>query len=421
MGGASRLRRVAASLLGALILVACGGGGGGGAGGIQYPTSTLKGNVSLQVLSATIGNSYGPLPKYGVNAYKISYQTTSPAGATVTASGLLLVPQKTGVTSSPVLSLQHGTLTVQSLAPSNVNINAPATIPGDVVAGFAAASFGYVVVMPDYLGYGDGQSVFHPYVQATSLATSTVDMIRASQRILANLGVATSQQLFLAGYSEGGYATLATQKHIETSLGSEFTITASEPGSGPYDISGTVTAALNTTNLSGVTRPSYLAFVLEAYHAHYDSSTLRSTYFTPSALSCANTYFVGGLYGANTTGGSFDACVNSTVTADVLNAAFLAAFANNDASVATLKLAFASNDLYNWKPQVPTRLYYSPLDEMVPAANTTTAYNTMTGLGSSTVVTAACPLSGITTYHGSCSTTYFIDMFSFFGQYATNL
>jgi len=332
----------------------------------------------------------------------------------------LLVPQKAAGASSPLLSVQHGTITGQAYAPSNVNLADPYSVPYDVWGGVAAASFGYIVVMPDYIGYGDSQSLFHPYVQSAPTATATIDMIRASKKILARLGVATNQQLFLAGYSEGGYATLATQKQIETSLSTEFTLTASEPGAGPYDLTGTVNALMGSPDMAGKTQPSYLAFVVYAYHAYYDSSAPLGNYFTPTALACANTYFAGGWYGFNTSG-SFDSCVGTTVTADILNATFIADYIANSAGTNALRQAFAANDVYDWTPQVPTRFYYSPNDEAVPPANTTTAYNTMLSRGSTSVQTATCPLTGITTYHGSCSIPYFGNMVSFFGQYATGL
>ena len=404
-----------------LALSACGGGGSGGSP--NQPASTLKGSITQLQLSnfiASSGFSFTQQPAYNVKYYKVTYETTAPSGSVVTASGLLLVPQKAAGASSPLLSVQHGTITSQALAPSNTNLAVPNSVPYDVWGAVVAASFGYVVVMPDYLGYGDSESLFHPYVQATPTATATIDMIRASKKILGGLGVTTNQQLFLAGYSEGGYATLATQKQIETSLSAEFTLAASEPGSGPYDLTGTVNALLGSQDIAGKTDPGLFAFVVVAYHAYYDATTSLGNYFTPTALACANTYFAGGWYGANANG-DFDSCVGSTVTANILNAAFIADYIANSAGTNALRQAFAANDVYDWTPQVPTRFYYSPYDEEVPPANTTTAYNTMQTRGSTTVQIATCPLTGVTSYHGPCSIPYFGDMVSFFGQYATGL
>ena len=431
-GCRQRVLAVAVAVTMLLALSACGGGGsnntGGAAGnglgnGAGSPVSSSKGSITQQQLSALLTENklnFGPSPAYNVNFYKVSYQTTSPSGSAVTASGLLLIPQKAAGATSPLLSVQHGTIMGQAYAPSNINLTAPGTVPYDVWGSVVAASFGYVVVMPDYLGYGDSMSIFHPYVQAAPTATATIDMIRAAKKVLAGFGVAINQQLFLAGYSEGGYATLATQKQIETSLGSEFTLTASEPGAGPYDLSGTVNALMGAADIAGKTRSSYLAFVVDAYHAYYDAASPLGNYFTPNALYCATTYFADGWYGSNASG-SFEGCVNSTVTTDILNATFITAYNANSAGTNALRQAFAANDVYDWTPQVPTRFYYSPYDEAVPPANATTAYSTMLARGSTTVQTATCQLTGITTYHGSCNIPYFGDVVSFFGQYATDL
>ena len=415
-------RRLSLAIFLMLALSACGGGGGNDPGKQQqYPTSTLKGNITHQQMSGLISLSgiiFSLQPAYDVNYYKVSYESALPSGATVVHSGLLLVPQKGAGAASPLLSIQHGTITSQSLAPSNVNLNTPASVAGDVWAGFAAASFGYVVVMPDYLGYGDSQSQFHPYVQAEPLARSAVDLMRAARTLLNGMNVSLNQQVFLAGYSEGGYATLATQKYIEGSLGLEFNLVASEPGAGPYDISGTVNAVLAASDLSGVTKSGYLAFVLESYHAYYDPSTSLSTYLTSTAETCANTYFAGGWYGANASG-NFETCVNSTVTSSILNASFLTAISAGDTSVAALTQGFAANDIYNWKPQVPTRLFHSPTDEAVPYANTTKAYTTMLALNSTSVTVQDCAIPSGT--HGSCSVPFFTDVISFFNTYVSGL
>ncbi|MDO8988514.1 MAG: lipase family protein [Sideroxyarcus sp.] len=386
--------------------------------------STLKGSITQQQLSSLLvssGFSFTQQPTYSVNYYKVAYETTTPSGAAVIASGLLIVPQKAAGAASPLLSVQHGTITSQALAPSNANLAVPNSVPYDVWGGVVAASFGYVVAMPDYLGYGDSQSVFHPYVQAAPTATATIDMIRASKTILGGLGVAINQQLFLAGYSEGGYATLATQKQIETNLSSEFTLTASAPGAGPYDLTATVNSLMASQDMAGQTLPGYFAFVVDAYHAYYDSASPLGNYFTPSALACANTFFADGWYGFKTGFGTFDSCVSSTVTADILNATFIADYTGNNPSTSALRQAFADNDIYDWAPQVHTRFYYSPNDEAVPPANAITAFNTMQARGSTTVEIVECQLTGITNYHGSCNIPYFENMVSFFDLYAADL
>ncbi len=395
-----------------LVLSSC----GGGSESAQPPTSVLIGSMTTAQITSFVPDNSAMSPTYDVKAYKVSYNTTTPTGGTTTASGLLLIPQKAEGAVSPLFSLQHGTIASQLEAPSNASLKT--IVSYDVAAGLASASFGFVVAMPDYLGYGDSQSIFHPYIQADSLATASIDMLRASQSVMRVLGVATNGQLFLAGYSEGGYATLAAQKEIETNLASEFTITASEPGAGPYNLSGTTDAVMATSDLAGITDPTYLAFVIDAYQTYYDPSGSLDTYFTSSTLDCVNSYFSNGWYGSNNFG-YFDSCIDSTTTASILNSSFIADYNSNNANVDIIKQALASNNIYDWKPQVPTRLYYSPYDEAVPQANTTTAFDTMNANGSTTVETATCDITTAFSVHNACIGPYFIDVASYFANYVT--
>ncbi|MBO0155283.1 hypothetical protein J0688_25075, partial [Vibrio parahaemolyticus] len=45
-----------------------------------------------------------------------------------------------------------------------------------------------------------------------------------------------SSHLFITGYSQGGHVAMATHKVIERDYAREFTVTASGPMSGPYNL-----------------------------------------------------------------------------------------------------------------------------------------------------------------------------------------
>ena len=51
--------------------------------------------------------------------------------------------------------------------------------------------------------------MLHPYMVALPSATSVVDMIRAGKNLCDSLNVLISEDVFLAGYSEGGFVTMA--------------------------------------------------------------------------------------------------------------------------------------------------------------------------------------------------------------------
>src|SRR5690606_34972657 len=89
--------------------------------------------------------------------------------------------------------------------------------PGDEEATLVAALLagqGFVVAATDYLGYARADLPFPPYLHAYSAATSNVDALRAARELAAQRGIGLDGRVFLAGYSQGGHASMATQKLI---------------------------------------------------------------------------------------------------------------------------------------------------------------------------------------------------------------
>ena len=160
-------------------------------------------------------------------------------GRTVTASGLVSVPVKAAGARSPVISYQHGTIFKDAEAPSN-----------HAVAGEAAvimASLGYIVVAPDYVGYGVSKGAEHPYLLAAPSAAAVLDLLTAAKSWRRSQAIADNGQLFLAGYSEGGYVTMAAHRAMQagtnggTSTNPHLaTLVAAVPGAGPYHLGVTM-------------------------------------------------------------------------------------------------------------------------------------------------------------------------------------
>jgi len=171
---------------------------------------------------------------YAVEAISLEYRTVDGTGEPIMASGALLIPQ--GALNVPLASVQHGTQSKDDLVASVSPLNST-----EGIVGLIMASMGYAVVIPDYLGFGIS-NVMHPYLHAESLIPSVIDCMRAGRSCSSEKGVSLNGQVFLAGYSEGGYATLAVQKTIEAECQSEFSLTAVAPLSGPYDLQGTTQA-----------------------------------------------------------------------------------------------------------------------------------------------------------------------------------
>ena len=246
------LSRVLPAVLLTTTLVACGGGGddppapvpevpatGPGALISSTPVNTLSAQAITTAMSDPDSKVHeGLAPRYDVSSWRLVYQTTDKYGLPVQASGLVSVPVKAAGTTSPVLSYQHATVFRDKQAPS---LKVEAVEPPIVLA-----SLGYVVVSADYVGFGQSRGQDHPYLNATPTARAVVDMLSAAQTWRRQAGVADNGQLFLAGYSEGGYATLAAHRAIHQDGGTLKTqLMASVPGAGPYDLLATLDSQLD--------------------------------------------------------------------------------------------------------------------------------------------------------------------------------
>ena len=239
-------------LLLAAALVACGGGDDDPATPEQPPENSapgalLSGSMVNTITPAQITQAFkdpeshiqgGIVPRYSVSSYRLNYVTTDKSGAKVTASGLVSVPVKAAGARSPVLSYQHASTFRNNQAPS---IKVEAVEPPLVLA-----SLGYIVVSPDYVGFGASYGVEHPYLTSSPSSRAVIDMLSAAQTWRRQAGVADNGQLFLAGYSEGGYATMAAHRAIHQQGGELKTqLQAAVPGAGPYDVQETLDEQLD--------------------------------------------------------------------------------------------------------------------------------------------------------------------------------
>lgn len=321
-------------------------------------------------------------PQYDVATYRLVYETIDPLGARTLASAAVAIPVSAGKT-WPLLSYQHGTLTRTNDAPSNMSLS------GEFAIGLALASVGYASVLPDYLGLGSSPGL-HPYHHARSEATACVDALRATRALCATNGYALNGQLFLCGYSQGGHATMALHRELERYHTNEFTITASAPMAGAYDLSGVTAEHM----LAGGAQPNpyYFAYLLAAYQQVY-----RLTPTLGDLLQPPYNTTLPPLINGNASGGQ----INAAMPADpllILKPELLADFRVNPNHI--LRQALRDNDLLTWTPQRPMRLYHCAGDQDVIKANSLAAQASFQSRG--VIVPLIDPLP--TGDHGDCAT-----------------
>jgi pimeloyl-ACP methyl ester carboxylesterase len=302
--------------------------------------------TQAQLLATGAGfGAFAPQLKYDATYYKFVYKTTY-KGQLIQVSGLLGVPLNTPKAPA-LLSAQHGTTFKQSESPSNF----PSTFTGFEL--FAGA--GFVTVIPDFIGLGVSGNVAQPYYDKATSAGVVVDMLKAAKYYLQQQNIAINNNLFLLGYSEGGYVTMAAQQEIETNAQHGLTLTAAAEGAGGYDLNGMLNGVAAVQSYA---TPSYLALILYGYNATYGWNRPMSDFFqAPYAAR------IPVLLDGTKTRTDIEPQLTTSPVA-LFSPTFYAALGTSSGEP-VLRQKLTDNSFGGWAPRSPTRLYHGTADESV--------------------------------------------------------
>jgi len=225
---------------------------------VSYNKLYINNLLDLVAKSFPEVNNLKPLVNSDINIYRIVYKTTI-NGEELDASGLVCVPVTPGT--YPVFSFQNGTNTLNANAPSEYAINFSYQLIEII------ASMGYVVVIADYPGFGESANIPHPYLVKEPTVRSLVDMLYAVKELPGSglPGITLKNEYYLAGYSQGGWATLALHKALELDYKDDFNLKGSVCGAGPYNISLLLNGIVSLTTYP---MPVYLGYILKAYSSY---------------------------------------------------------------------------------------------------------------------------------------------------------
>jgi hypothetical protein len=296
-------------------------------------------------------------PHVDVDFYTIRYHTVGIDGSATLASGAVWIPAGGGP--HPTALYLHGTTLPRTNVPSS-----PGSEEGSAV-GLLFGTDGFMVVMPDYLGMGAAAAVgFHPWQHAESAASAARDMLRAARELASLHDVALDTELFIFGYSQGGHAAMAVHRELEREAAAEFPITASAPLAGSYDMSGTARIFLDADPAHGPV-VFYTAYLVAVYNEIYGFAPSLSDVLLPEYAAVAADILAGeqGLHAI------MPRLPDRPRT--LFQQAFLAAI-EADAEHAFWR-ALRDNDVYDWAPLAPLRLFHASGDRDVPFANAVVA------------------------------------------------
>ena len=307
--------------------------------------------------------------QYGFWLYKVTYETVDIHGDYHIATGSICYPRvdwpQIANQAFPILSYQHGTVVEKSSVTSET---------GEWILPAILTGSGYVYVEPDYLGLG-GSEGMHPYQLAEPYGTAVVDLLRATRQFAAeNDQFQLNSQLFLAGYSEGGYASMATHKIIERDYRDEFEVTVSFPMAGAYSMSGIMTDVMLSYTPYG--QPFYFPYVLISYIESYPNIGIIEDYILPEYL-----FIIDMFDGYHSSGEINNAMPSIPIT--IMDPDSVTSFEENPNH--TLRNALRENDLWDWLPQAPVYLFHGLGDEVVPPENSQMAFDQFVANGAEDV------------------------------------
>lgn len=315
---------------------------------------------------------FGQPVDYDIRLYRIHYTTPGTDNALDTASGLLALPDVSPEMEFPIVVYGHGT--------TNGPTDVPSQLRGGYEIAMGYASKGFITAAPDYLGLGDSRG-FHPYAHAATEASASRDMLFAVQQWLANNPLEwDAEHLFLTGYSQGGHTSAALHRELQLNWPS-LPVTAATHMSGPYSISGVMRDQV--LGDEPYNYPSYIAYVVMGYQEVYDNlyGDIHEIFKEPYVTNIIN--FRNGTITLSALNTQLIALLNSntgtTVVKHMLQDSILDKMINDSAFI--LNQVLRENDVFEWAPLAPTRLYYCGGDTQVPHENALVAESAMQALG----------------------------------------
>jgi len=314
---------------------------------------------------------------YGYKAYKIPYMTTDEEGNKVKVSGLFVIPTglPEAVTKTFGLSMvsdDHGTIFANKEAPSVI---ADFTGAPDGSSIILTSLGGFATLQPDYIGFGDSKGDYHPFLLKDSLANSTVDFIKKVKVFAKENNIKLNNQLFLTGYSEGGYASLATLKKIEEEQITELKVSMTASMAGPHALKLIADAVFSQPKLD---IPAFTANIVYAY-AKANNQALTSVVNKPYASSLQ------ALLNGDFERIEIDPKLTQDTTGEkgLLTQSFVTNYFKDESN--WFRVALIKNSLHTWAPTTPLRLVHCEGDRVIPYGISQLTEATMKGMGATNV------------------------------------
>ena len=211
---------------------------------------------------------------FGYDAYKLSYSTKGVDNEPLRASGVVVLPTSNGTNRKQRKILDeakgkglsivldcHGTIFSNKDAPSNrIARSSYPTLRPSSFSGYG----GFITAMPDYIGFGDSSDTMHPYLIKEPSVNAVVDMLKATIDFAKRNKIKLSNDIYVSGYSEGGFIALSSLKKLEKK---GYRVRIIMPMAGPYLLENFGKTLLTQDSYVS---PSYLLNIIYPYARVYN-------------------------------------------------------------------------------------------------------------------------------------------------------
>ncbi|MEN8139430.1 MAG: lipase family protein, partial [Bacteroidota bacterium] len=373
-------------------------------GNKEEPSYLVSSNVKYAFGEANVEAAFS-MPgveeavKNGIVTYKIEYKTKY-NNEDIIASGTLTLPDAQG--SYPLALIERGTILSNGDAPSE----------GTMPKYEALAGMGYIVFVPDMIGYGSSKDVLHPYFDYEYTATASVDMYYAVNEYLdskENATTTANDKFFITGYSQGGYSAMATYKYIEEN-NDDINVTAVGPGAGGYNVMSIVDNVLKEDVYPATI---LLAMPMVTYNELYAKRPLSDLFNAPYDAQIQEV-IDGEKEWADI------AYSLPTVIKELFKPELVDKLKNGESTFLTQ--AIIDNSVHDWAPSKPLVMYHYRPDEIIPIETTRSTLETMQSNGAVNVGCFEIPQELVTSEnqwgaHGAAGFPAILLAFNQFGQY----
>ena len=286
--------------------------------------------------------------------YVFNYPSVDPFGNPCTLSGTITVDKSLIKDNRPfngILLYNHFTIYATTQAPSRGAIEFPT----------GAALTDFIVVAPDYYGFGITEKEPQAYCISRANGRASLDAYLAAKRIIEDLKVKKGDDFIIAGYSEGAQTTIGVLREI-SERHPEIKVKRAFAGDGPYDINSMYDAITK-----GYTEmPSTVCNVLYAFNYFFRLGYDIHDYLKDPMAKNFDEWF---LSKKNKRRALDEELIKTKKTSDICTAAV---FNGNSPLSLKFKEAFKEDALTSgWTPRsdLDLMLFHDTKDDVVPVEN----------------------------------------------------